>query len=199
MTAECALYARVSTDNQELENQEEKLKDWAEKEDYSYDLYSEKVSSISDRPRFEELKEKVHSYDILVVTKIDRFGRSTRDILQNIDYLNEAECALVVLDQPIDLREGSMYGEIMTKLLSVFADFERQMIRQRMEEGFEKAKEEGRVGRPRKLSEQQASEAEEYYEKGWSISQIHSFLKGKYGIEVSRKTVDRELKRRDAK
>lgn len=186
------LYARVSTDNQDLASQKKKLTQWAEQQGYDYDLYSETISGKDDeRTQFQELMEKVRDgkYDVIAVTKIDRFGRSTRHILQNIDEVEEYGASFVTLDQPIDTRDDTMMGEMMKQLLSVFADFERRMIRQRMEEGFRKAKEEGRVGRPKKLDDEMIEEAQNKYDRGWSKKQVHSWLQGKYDIDVSYHTV----------
>lgn len=190
------LYARVSTENQDLESQEENLQQWAIRNDYDYDLYSEKVSSIKERPKFEEILENLDEYDIVAVRHLDRFGRTTRDILQNIDLLKQEGVAFYTLDQPIDTREDSIWGEVMTQLLSVFAELERKMIRRRMQEGYEEALEEGRVGRPKKVNEEQLEEATEMYEKGWSVTRIHAFLQGKYDdFDAHRSTLQKTLKR----
>jgi len=196
MTLKAALYARVSTENQDLNPQKKKLEDWAESEGYDYEIYSETISGKNDeREQFQKLMDKVRlgEFDIVAVTKIDRFGRSTRHILQNIDEVEEYSASFVTIDQPIDTREDSMMGEMMKQLLSVFADFERRMIRQRMEEGFRKAQEEGRVGRPKKLSKEQIEDGQNKYDRGWSKKQVHSYLKGKYDVDVSYETLRKAI------
>lgn len=149
-----ALYARVSTENQDLENQVEKLKRFADKEQEieEFDLYQEKVSSIKERPQFEEILENLEEYDLVVVTKLDRFARSTKDLLQRLEQLEENDVDLRATDQPIKT-DDELYGDIMLKLLGVFAEWERKMIRRRLKEGYDKAREEGRVGRPEKLED----------------------------------------------
>lgn len=194
MSEDVALYARVSTENQDLERQVQKLKDWAEKENYNAYLYKEKISGKDDdREKFQEMMDKVAqgAYSIVAVTKIDRFGRSTRHILQNIDQVEKSGAAFVTTEQPIDTRDDSMMGDIMTQLLSMFADFERRMIRERMEEGFREAQKEGRVGNSRKLTDEQVEEMRQNYEDGWSIKQVHSWVMGRpdFPDKVSYQTI----------
>ncbi|MFB6158250.1 MAG: recombinase family protein [Candidatus Nanohalobium sp.] len=163
-----ALYARVSTQNQDLEPQEEKLREHAEQEDWNFDLYSEKASSIKERPEFEKIMQNIEDYDKVVVTKIDRFARSLQDFLERINKVRENGAEFQALDQPINT-EDEMYGEFLLNQLALFADLERKMIRRRMEEGFEKAKQEGKVGRPSSLTEsEKESIALKYSEKSYS-------------------------------
>lgn len=179
MSDSAALYARVSTDNQDLKRQEEKLEDWAEENGYNYTLFSEKVSSVKERPKFEQIMSNLEDYDVVAVTKLDRFGRSTRDILGKIEQVEQNGAEFITTEQPIDTGD-EIIGDILVKLLSVFADFERQMIRQRMEEGYREAVEEGRTGRPSALTEQQQAEAYDRYQDGLSVSKVKVYLNGKY-------------------
>lgn len=202
MAEKVALYARVSTKNQSLDNQNEKLMEWFESQnDYTeYDLYSEKVSSVKQRPKFEEMMEKLEEYDLIVVTKIDRFGRSLRDILTQIDKINENGSALLTIDDnfQIDTRgEQGLQQEIMTKFLSLFADIERRMIRMRMNEGYRKAQEEGKVGRPKKTSDEQDEEIYRLYnEEGMSMANIKYHMNGKYeDLNLSKSAVQRAKNR----
>lgn len=191
-----ALYARVSTENQDLEPQVNKLKKYAEDEGIEYDLYKEKVSSVDHRPEFEELMNNLEDYDYIVITKLDRFGRSLRQMLENIEEVNERSGGIVVIDDEfsIDTRgEQTLEQKIMTNFLSLFADVERRMIRRRMEQGYKKAQEEGRVGRPEKLSEEEKEELVALYESGryrWKG------LKEKF--DVSKSTISNVLKEYDA-
>ena len=195
MAGKIALYARVSTENQDLSNQIQKLEDYAEDEGREYDLFSEKASSVKERPQFEELMDSLEDYDYVVITKLDRFGRSLRQMLANIETVNERSGGIVVIDDQfnIDTRgEETMQQKIMTNFLSLFADVERRMIRRRMEEGYEQAKEEGRVGRPEALTEEEKEELAGLYESGrftWKG------LQDKY--DVSKSTISKALKEKD--
>lgn len=192
MSEKIALYARVSTDNQDLTNQVEKLEKYADKQGREYDLYKEKVSSVEERPEFEKLMDTLEDYEYLAITKLDRFGRSLRQMLENIEKVNEKCDGIVVIDDElsIDTRgESTMQQKIMTNFLSLFADVERRMIRQRLEEGYEKAHKEGRVGRPEELSEEDKEELAALYESGryrWDG------LADKY--DVSKATISKALK-----
>mgnify|MGYP000447450608 CR=1 FL=1 len=90
-------------------------------------------------------------------------------MLSNIEEVNERSGGIVVIDDRFDIdtrEEQTMQQKIMTNFLSLFADVERRMIRQRMEEGYKKAYEEGRVGRPQALSEKDKERLAAMYESG---------------------------------
>lgn len=187
-----ALYARVSTENQDLERQEQKLVQWAESQGYEYDLYSEKASSIKERPKFEEILTHIEDYDILAVTKLDRFARSIQDFLQRIDEIREKGCEFHTVDQPINT-DDEMYGDLLLNMLALFADFERKMIRRRLEEGYAEAMKDGRVGRPSALSDNDKEKLAAMYESGrysWNG------LKEEFG--VSKATISKALKEKGA-
>lgn len=194
MEKKVVLYARVSTDNQELDNQIEKLKSWAERNGHEYDLYSEKVSSIKERPKFEEIMDNLSKYKKLVVTKIDRFARSVRDFIQRYNKLEEKGVEFQAIDQPINT-DDELYGDFMLKQLSLFAELERKMIRRRLKDGFKKAQKEGRVGRPRKIQGEAGKSAKAWYKQGASYPFILGRLKKDYGLDVSRSSLYRYLKK----
>jgi len=207
MTKTACLYARVSTDEQNIESQIERLEEWAEDEGYDYDLFSEKVSSVAERPKFNEIIDDIRSgdaeYDALVVTDLDRFGRSTRDILQKIDLLEDQGTSFVCMDQGIDTRSESAMGEVMQKvmitILSAFAEFERKMMLKRQKEGMEKAKEEGRLGRPKALNDEHIQKIQGWSKRGISGTDIKRRLEDGVGgvepVDVGKSTVYDYLRR----
>lgn len=169
MSGKVALYARVSTDNQDLETQVQKLKEFAEKENVEYDLFKEKASSVEERSKFEEMMKNLEDYDFVAITRLDRFGRSLRQMLSNIEEVNGRSGGLVVIDDQfsIDTRsEETLEKELLRKLLSLFAEVERKMIRRRMEEGYERARKDNRIGRPEKLSDNDREKLVAMYESG---------------------------------
>lgn len=190
-----ALYARVSTDNQDLTAQVEKLEAWADDQGVDdYDLYRDTGSGKDeeDRPEFQEMMSSLEGYDFVAITKLDRFGRSLRQMLANIDRVNEGCDGIVVIDDQfsIDTRgEETMQQKIMTQFLSLFADVERRMIRQRMEEGYEKAYQEGRVGRPEALSDDDKEKLAAMYESG-----RYSWEGLADEFDVSKATISKALK-----
>lgn len=183
-----ALYARVSTANQELGPQVEKLEQYADRHGYEHDLYEEQVSSIKERPKFEEIMDNLEQYDVVVVTKIDRFARSIRDFTERINDLQMEGVDFEAVDQPINTGD-EVYGDFLLKQLALFAELERKMIRRRMEEGFEKAKAEGRVGRPSKLTDEEKSEVAMLYRE---MKYSYASLARKYDCDES--TIYRALK-----
>jgi len=192
MTKKVALYARVSTKNQDLENQVNKLVTWAKKENLNYRIFKEKASTVKERSEFNKLMRNLEDYDFVAITKLDRFGRSLRQMLEHIAEVNERTEGIVVIDDQfsIDTREEeTLEQEIIRDFLSLFADVERRMIRRRMKEGYQKAKKDGRVGRPEALSEEEKEELAALYESGryrWDG------LVDKFG--VSRGTISKALK-----
>jgi len=225
MAQKAAIYGRVSTPNQKLLPQLKKLCDRADQEDWNcdiqqhkeipaeisgdeditnyfagQDLYWEKASSVNDRPELEKIMDNLQNYDLLVVSKIDRFARSITDFDKRMSLLSEHDVEFKAVDQPVDTQD-EMYGDFFRKLLALFAELERKMIRRRMEEGFEKAKEEGRVGRPSKMNKQQREYAARKYDEQSSVNVVQALVNQKYDFDdgpVSRSAVYRALKKEDA-
>lgn len=195
-----ALYARVSTKNQEVEEQEEMLTEWAENNGHEYTLYSEQVSSIEQRPKFEELMQELKKYDAVAVRELDRFGRSTVDILDKMDLLIQQDVGFRCLEQPLlnidPGEEQSPLQEAVMELMSVFASFERKMIRKRMDRGYQEALEEGRVGRPKELTEEQEDYVWRQYQRGHSYNTIRALVNDKFNKNISKSPVQRVVEER---
>lgn len=198
MSEKVALYGRVSTENQDLSDQEERLTRWAEDQGYdNYELLTEKVSSVKERPKFNELMEKLEQYDVFAVTDLDRFGRSTRDILAQVDRMKENDVSFVTIDQMFDFRDSNEMGEamrdLMLQMMGAFAEFERKMKRKRMKRNYDKAVEEGKVGRPKALNEEQEEYVISKHESGHSVASIRRLIRDKYDKEVSRTPIERVI------
>ncbi|MFF2290472.1 recombinase family protein [Peribacillus butanolivorans] len=148
-------YARVSTANQDLESQLTALKnEGCEK------IYSEKFTGTkADRPQFKELLSILKEGDTLVVTKLDRFARSTGDAIQTVKELFNKGVKVHVLN--MGLVEDTPTGRLIFNILSSFAEFERDMIVERTQEGkaIAKQREDFREGRPNKYSKKQVEHA----------------------------------------
>ncbi|KJL04347.1 recombinase family protein [Priestia aryabhattai] len=145
-------YARVSSVGQNLTAQIRQL------EEIGCDLvFKEKVSGRKkeDREQFNILLGKVQKGDTIVVTKLDRFARSTKDALSTIEYLNNKGVSLVVLNMGGDkVDTATAIGKLMITVLSGIAEFEADMIKERQLEGIEEAKKRGVYkGRPAKYTE----------------------------------------------
>jgi DNA invertase Pin-like site-specific DNA recombinase len=147
-------YARVSTTSQATDIQVAKLKE------AGCDIIrAERVSGSSrdGRSELETVLEFIQAGDTLMVHKIDRLGRSTRDVLNIVHELEQKGAALRVLEPAIDT-SGPM-GKVILTVLGMVGEMELGFIRERQKAGIDKAKAEGRYnGRPATLDKQQALE-----------------------------------------
>src|SRR5215469_5745317 len=148
-------YARVSTNGQDLAAQEAELSAAG-----CSKVFKEKVSGAkTDRAELAKLLGRIESGDVLVVTRLDRLARSTRDLLNVIAALSERGAGFKSLkDAWADTT--SAHGRLMLTVLGGLAEFERELIRARTDDGRKRAKARGvRFGRPRKLTPHQRQEA----------------------------------------
>src|ERR1700722_7270935 len=131
-------YARVSTQGQDLTAQLEALKHAG-----AETIFREKVSGVrADRPQLAKLMAKLMPGDIVVVTKLDRLGRSTRELLELIEHIGKAGAAFRSLGDPLFDTTGAQ-GRLLSTLLAAIAEFERELIKERTGAGRERAMAEG--------------------------------------------------------
>lgn len=146
-------YARVSTEEQNLELQIEALKRAGVSE---HQLHVEKVSGASKRRQALDLAIKdLEEGDTLVVWRLDRFGRSVRDIYARLDRIVAKGASFRSLTEHFDM--STAMGRLYLHIAAAFAEFERQIISQRTKAGIETwmAKGKGKWGRQPKLTEAQ--------------------------------------------
>jgi len=161
-------YARVSTDGQTLDNQQTALKSaGADK------IFSETVSgAVTDRRELKRAIACLNSGDILVVTKLDRLARSTRDLLNTLATISDRGAPFKVLDNPV-LDTTSAHGKLLLNILGSIAEFARELIKSRTSEGRTRAKLHGvRFGRKPKLTSHQIQEALARRQTGEALAQI---------------------------
>ncbi|BDG37246.1 recombinase family protein [Saccharococcus caldoxylosilyticus] len=179
-------YARVSTVSQDLEAQIQTLK--AEGCEV---IYSEKFTGTkADRPQFKALLERLKEGDTLVVTKLDRFARSASDAMIIVKDLFKRGVKVHVLNMGIV--ENTPTGRLIFNILSAFAEFERDMIVERTQEGkaIAKQKPDFREGRPKKYSKKQIEHA-------LKLLETHSYKQVEEMTGISKSTLiraKRELK-----
>jgi DNA invertase Pin-like site-specific DNA recombinase len=148
-------YARVSTRDQDLAAQDAELRAAG-----CAKVFKEKISGAkTDRPELVKAIGRLEPGDVLVVTRLDRLARSTRDLLNVIAAITERGAGFKSLkDAWADTT--SAHGRLMLTVLGGLAEFERELIRARTGEGRKRAKERGvRFGRPRKMTPHQRQEA----------------------------------------
>jgi DNA invertase Pin-like site-specific DNA recombinase len=170
-------YARVSTQDQDLSGQIEALKAAG-----VGTIYREKVSGVrSDRPQMAKLMAALKPGDIVTVTKLDRFGRSTRELLELIDRIGKAGAAFRSLGDPL-WDTSSAQGRLLSTLLAAIAEFERELIRERTGEGRKRAMANGvKFGRKPKLSPYQRAEAVKRRAAGEPLAEIAR----SYAVDIS--------------
>src|SRR6266478_1827547 len=143
-------YARVSTDGQTLAGQDAALRNAG-----CAKVFAEKISGASagNRKALAKALAALGEGDVLMVTRLDRLARSTRDLLNTLDTIAKAGAGFRSLaDTWADTT--TPHGRLMLTVLGGLAEFERELVRARTGEGRKRAKERGvRFGRPRKMIE----------------------------------------------
>lgn len=145
-----AIYSRVSTNEQNNLNQELRLIDYCKEKKWEYDIYNEIESTRKTRPVKQELLTKLRKkdYDAIVVYKLDRYARSSAELILEIKELLEKGVSFISISDNLDFSTAS--GKLHFQILSAFAEFERELIRERTKEGINRAKTQGRfAGRPK--------------------------------------------------
>lgn len=147
-------YARVSTDDQNLDRQRIALGREA-----CAEVIEEKKSGITARHRLDALLGRLKVGDELIVTELDRLGRSTGEVIMMMDDLTKRGAILRVLSMPsLDIRSDD--GRLIADIMASFAAHERRRTRRRQEQGIAAAKAAGRhLGRRPKMNGQQIEEA----------------------------------------
>jgi DNA invertase Pin-like site-specific DNA recombinase len=162
-------YARVSSNTQDYQAQVDTLKAaGCEK------IFSEKASgkSTNGRKEFDKLIKALSPGDTVVVTKLDRLARSSRDLANILHEMQERSCGFVSLgeswcDTTTDV------GRLMLTIMGGIAEFERGLIRKRCDEGIERAKTKGtKFGRPTALDAGQRRKIAERYAAGETMAEL---------------------------
>ena len=160
-------YARVSTLDQNPALQLDALKAAGCER-----IYSDKASGADQaRTGLVEALAALEAGDVLVIWKLDRVGRSLADLVKLMDDLGRRGIGLKSISEAIDLTTAA--GRMLFGLVAVFAAFERDMIRERTSAGLAAAKRRGvRLGRRRKVTQDQASHAAQMVAKGdWTTAE----------------------------
>ena len=180
-------YARVSTRDQHPEAQRERLEAAG-----CTRIFTDTGASgaKASRPEWDKCLDRLEAGDTLVATKLDRIGRSVRNLMDVSSLLRGRGVDLVCLDQPIDTT--SPQGKLFFTILAAFAEFERDLIRERTKDGLAATTARGRNGgRKRRLTPGQVQAARDLRAAGRSVKEIGQLLGN--GKPVSRQTVYRAL------
>ena len=165
-------YARVSTDDQDLRLQRAALKEAGCRR-----TFEEKVSGAKrDRPELTRMLDQIREDDIIVVTRLDRLARSTKDLLDIAEKLKDAGAGLRSLAEPW-ADTTSPAGRMVLTVFAGIAEFERDLIQQRTSSGRVAAMARGvRFGRPPKLTPAQIALGERLIGEGTSVREAAKLL-----------------------
>jgi DNA invertase Pin-like site-specific DNA recombinase len=160
-------YARVSTDEQNADLQRDALRAAG-----CAVVFEDAASGMSrSRPGLEQALGELRSGETLVVWKLDRLGRSLRDLLALAETLREREVALRSLTDHLDT--GTAAGRMLYAVLGAVAQFERDVLRERTVAGMRAAQRRGKsLGRKRRLTPDQVREARAMIERGESPAHV---------------------------
>ncbi len=146
-----AIYARVSSTDQNLENQKLPLIQYCERMSWEYELFEEKQSTRKTRPVQWDLYNRLlrKEFDGLIIYKFDRWARSTKELVEHMENLYEKGVRIYSYSENLDL--SNSMGRAMLTMISAFAQLERDIIRERTLAGLARARAQGKkLGRPRK-------------------------------------------------
>lgn len=173
-TFRVGLYARVSTfDQHTIPLQIRALREYAARRSWTIAMQVKEVGSGAAQP---EMREKLldaarrREIDVVLVWRLDRWGRSVADLLATLQELEHLGVGFVSLTEALDLTTPA--GRAMAALLAVFAEFEREILRERVRAGLAHARQNGqRLGRPL-TARLQADKAQKLHRAGVSKSEI---------------------------
>jgi DNA invertase Pin-like site-specific DNA recombinase len=180
-------YSRVSTRDQRPEVQSERLREAG-----CTRIFEDHGASgaKASRPEWDRCLDRLEHGDTLVCTKLDRVGRSVKNLMEVSKLLEDKGVDLVCLDQPIDTTTPQ--GKLFFAILAAFAEFERDMIVERTRDGLAATTARGRNGgRKHRLTPDQVATARKLRADDYSIKEIGVMLGN--GKPVSRQTVYRAL------
>lgn len=173
-------YARVSTDEQTVDQQVDALTA-AGCETVYRDIGS---GHSRKRPELVRMMERLCPGAVVVVWKLDRLGRSLRDLIDILDVFGERSVGFRSLTEAIDTTSPA--GVALMQMIGVFAQFERSMLIERTKAGLERAKRDGvRLGRPLKLNGRQRDQVLKLVREGRTHKEVAEL------VGVSRSTVTR--------
>ena len=164
--SETVAYARVSTNDQNLDVQLDQLKIAGASK-----VFKEKLSGVDQqRPELKNLLNYVREGDTVVITKIDRIARSVKHLLEIVDTLKEKDVHLKILNMGLDTNTSQ--GKLMLTVIGAIAEFERELMLERQREGIEKAKQQGKYKGRKPTARAKAKQVMKMLDNGYKKTQI---------------------------
>lgn len=172
-------YARVSTDDQDLQRQILALEEWGATE-----IYQDKVSGTKnyEAEEYRRLMADTHKEPLHIgVSELSRFGRSFTQLLANLEDLDARGSHFTCLNNSSIKVGGNSQDKLMLRILAAVSEFERDLISERTKDGLKAARiklaKEGKtLGRPSKLSPDQIETAQQLEASGWGVQRIADSL-----------------------
>ncbi|HZO55375.1 MAG TPA: recombinase family protein, partial [Bryobacteraceae bacterium] len=174
-----AIYARVSTTDQHNEIQIRELTEYVERRGWNLAaIYQDKVSGAkAKRPGLDAMMAdaRLRKFDVVLVLKLDRFGRSLMNCVAGIQELAALDIRFIAVSQGLDTDQSNPTSRLLLHILAAVAEFERELICERVRAGVANAKKNGKqLGRPKVIFDRQ--KAMELRAAGISLPQIAKAL-----------------------
>ena len=178
MSKKVAVYGRVSTDQQQVENQLQVLREVAEKNDWEIvtEYVDKGISGAKGRdkrPQFDALiKDAVRrKFDLIMCWDISRLGRSLQHLVEFLSDIQSKDVDLYIHQQGLDTSTPT--GKMMFQMVGIFGEWERNCISERVRAGLERAKREGKkLGRPTNVNDGTSAAVRLLREQGLPIKKI---------------------------
>lgn len=160
-------YARVSTQDQNLQMQMDELQKYG-----CFEIFEEKMTGTKrERPALNEMIKMLRSGDQVVVYKLDRISRSTKHLIELTELFEEKGVEFISIKDNIDTSTAT--GRFFFRMMASIAELERDIISERTKAGLSSARARGKVGgRPKTPSESIKTALKMYHSKDYSISEI---------------------------
>ncbi len=146
-------YLRASTDKQDLNHQKLALLEFARKKSLSIHEFVEVTISsrkTTKQRRIDELMERLHETDTLIVTELSRLGRSTAEVISLVNALVNRGIRVIIVKQNLDISHQDLNSKVTLTLFSLFSELERDLISLRTKEALAAKKSQGQIlGKPK--------------------------------------------------
>jgi len=160
-----AIYTRVSTDEQRNDTQEQACRNYCERMGIDvFHVYQDIISgATSSRPEFNQLLKDMREFhfDVIVVTKLDRIGRSLQHLLSLFDEFQKKKIDFIATTQNIDTTTSA--GKLQLQIMGAFAEFERNLISERTREGIKDNPNVGKRGKDKKARKKRGVKNKSWY------------------------------------